>query len=87
MAIGIKPELLLEDNEQDFQAGDYVKDILAAPFRGLEGAAQSVYNLADFAAFDYLPDYNNRFLGKSETVAGSLVEGVTQFVIPFGAIS
>jgi hypothetical protein len=93
MALGFKVENFLDSEEnrkeieQDFQAGDYVKDILAAPFRGLEGAAQSVYNLADFAAFDYLPDYNNRFLGKSETVAGSLVEGVTQFVIPFGAIS
>jgi hypothetical protein len=44
MALGIKPELLLEEENvatKDFTAGDYAKDILAAPFRGVEGAAQS----------------------------------------------
>jgi len=89
MALGIKPELLTEENAatQDFSAGDYAKDILAAPFRGVEGAAQSIYNLVDYATLDYLPDYNNRFLGKSETIAGSLVESVTQFLVPYGGIA
>jgi hypothetical protein len=90
MALGIKPELLLEEENvatKDFTAGDYAKDILAAPFRGVEGAAQSIYNLVDYATLDYLPDYNNRFLGKSETIAGSLVEGVTQFLVPYGGIA
>lgn len=89
MALGIKPELLNEENisSQDFSAGDYAKDILAAPLRGVEGAAQSIYNLVDYATLDYLPDYNNRFLGKSETIAGSLVEGVTQFLVPYGGVA
>ena len=55
-------------------------DILAAPFRGIEGAAQGVYNLADWATGDeLLPDYDNRFLGRSNTIAGGLVEGVTVY--------
>jgi hypothetical protein len=95
MALGINTEEILNNlndtnNEeliQNQKDPSMVKDILAAPFRGVEGAVQGVYNLADWATFDYLPDYDNRFLGKSETIAGSLVEGITQFVVPYGAIS
>lgn len=58
-------------------------DLLAAPFRGVEGAVQGVYNLADYATFDALPDYDERFLGKSTTVPGSLVEGASQFLTGF----
>ena len=59
-------------------------DVLAAPFRGIEGAAQGVYNLADWATGDeLLPDYDNRFLGRSNTIAGGLVEGVSQFMTGF----
>ena len=36
-------------------------DVVAAPFRGVEGALQGVYNLADYLAFDVLPDYDTRF--------------------------
>ena len=60
------------------------KDVLAAPFRGVEGAVQGVYNLADWATGDeLLPDYNKRFLGRSNTIAGGLVEGVAQFMTGF----
>ena len=38
-------------------------DLLAAPFRGIEGAVQGVYNLADYLTFDALPDYDTKFLG------------------------
>lgn len=89
MALGFKLEEFEAPKEQEQELGftDNVKDVLAAPLRGIEGAAQSIYNLADFAAMDLLPDYDNRFLGKSETIAGGLVEGITQFVVPFGGIA
>ena len=65
-------------------------DLLAAPFRGLEGAVEGVYNLADMVTFDALPDYDmsfltgrKRLLGTSETVAGGMAEGVTQFLTGF----
>lgn len=58
-------------------------DVLAAPFRGAEGAIQGVYGLADTVLLDVLPDWNARFLGSSRTVAGGLVEGVTQFAAGF----
>jgi hypothetical protein len=86
MALGFKPDLLLDDQDPS-KNPNQLKDLMAAPFRGVEGAVKSVYNLADFALGDTLPDYDNRFLGQSETIAGSLVEGVTQFLVPFGAIA
>lgn len=59
-------------------------DILASPFRGVEGAVQSLYDLADFATGDdLLPDYDSRFLGRSKTFAGGMVEGVSQFMTGF----
>ena len=95
MALGINTEQILNDlndpnNEeliQNQKDPSMVKDLLAAPFRGVEGTIQGVYNLVDWATFDYLPDYDNRFLGRSETIAGSLTEGITQFIIPYGAIA
>jgi hypothetical protein len=75
------PEDQLPEDENDFF--DYAGDILAAPFRGVEGAVQGAYNLADYLAFDVLPDYDTRFLGTSKTMAGGLVEGVAQFATGF----
>lgn len=63
--------------------GGVVGDILAAPFRGIEGAAQDAWGLLDTIAFDALPDYDERFLGESKTVAGGLVEGMTNFLAGF----
>lgn len=63
-------------------------DVLASPFRGAEGALQGVYDLADFATGDdLLPDYNHRFLGRSQTFAGGLSEGVFQFLTGFVPIA
>jgi len=56
-------------------AGDY----LAAPLRGLEGAVQDVYGLADTLTFDALPDYEERVFGESRTRIGGLIEGITNF--------
>ena len=73
------------NNLQEEQLGfwGYLGDIAAAPFRGVEGAIQGVYNLADYMTFDALPDYDNRLLGKSSTMVGGIVEGISQFAIPF----
>ena len=55
--------------------------------RGLEGVAHGVYNLGDFLSFDMLPDWDEqRFFGRSQTLPGSLIEGLTQFAVPFGII-
>jgi len=70
-----------EEEENDFF--DYAGDVLAAPFRGVEGALQGAYNLVDYLAFDVLPDYDTRFLGDSKTMAGDLVESVFQFATGF----
>lgn len=71
-------------NEEDkknkiFSGGD---TLMAVP-RGVEGFAQSLYDLADFAVADTLPDWDKRFLGKSETMVGGFVEGTTQFLTGF----
>ena len=75
------PEDKVLEEEDDFL--DVAGDVLAAPFRGVEGAVQGAYNLADYLAFDVLPDYDTRFLGTSKTMAGGAVEGITQFATGF----
>ena len=76
------PEDNLEkEEENDFF--DVAGDVLAAPFRGIEGAFQGAYNLADYLAFDVLPDYDTRFLGTSKTMAGGAIEGISQFATGF----
>ena len=70
-----------EEEEDDFF--DIAGDVLAAPFRGVEGAVQGAYNLVDYLAFDVLPDYDTRFLGTSKTMAGGAVEGISQFATGF----
>tara|TARA_S200002703_G_scaffold4693_2_gene5817 strand:+ start:12303 stop:15914 length:3612 start_codon:yes stop_codon:yes gene_type:complete len=82
---------ILEDPLQQEDEPNVFMDVLAAPFRGVEGALQSTYGLADFVVGDILPDWDTRVLGRSKTFAGGIVEGGTQFLsgfIPiFGAAS
>ncbi len=59
---------------------------LAVP-RGIEGLAHSTYNLADYLAFDVLPDYDERLLGTSSHWAPGLLEGLTQFGVPYGGFA
>jgi|13_taG_2_1085334.scaffolds.fasta_scaffold02870_2 hypothetical protein len=75
------PEDILKEDDNDFF--DIAGDVLAAPFRGVEGAVQGAYNLADYLSFDILPDYDTRFLGTSKTMAGGAVEGISQFATGF----
>ena len=75
----------VEDKELGFD--DYAMDLLVAPVRGLEGLARSAYDLGDFLAFDVLPDLDERrIFGKSATMPGMILEGITQFAVPFSAI-
>jgi len=77
-----------ELNNQQEDEGEFFDlfDTIAAPFRGVEGAFQGVYNLADYILDDYLPDWDERFLGESQSTVGSLVESVSQFATGFGPI-
>lgn len=72
-----------EEQEEDLDFFEVAGDIALAPFRGVEGMLNGVYNLADMVAFDVLPDWDTRFLGRSKTTAGSLVEGISQFASGF----
>lgn len=78
--MAIEDSLMPPNEEED---DNVFLDVLAAPFRGIEGAVQGVYNFLDYATGDYLPDYDQRFLGKSSTVAGGVVEGISQFITGF----
>ncbi len=52
--------------------------------RGIAGAAEGVYDLADWALQDWLPDVEDNFgFGHSKTLAGGLVQGVSQFMVGF----
>ncbi len=78
--------------EEDLGFFGTLGDIAMAPVRGVAGAAEGVYDLADWALMDWLPDAEDNFgLGHSETLAGGLVEGVSQFLTGFipgmGALS
>ncbi len=73
----------IKQEEEDSDFFDIAGDVLAAPFRGIEGAVQGAYNLADYISFDVLPDYDTRFLGTSKTMAGGAIEGISQFATGF----
>ena len=62
-------------------------DLLMAVPRGIEGAVHGAYGFADMLAFDILPDYDERLLGRSETIAGGLLEGLVHFGLPFAGVS
>ena len=74
-----------EDMQMEAEGGEFFdfKDVAMAPLRGLEGFAQSIYNLGDALTLDALPNWDRRFLGRSETMVGGLVEGATQFLTAF----
>jgi len=78
-AVNPDPQIQEEEGSEFFD----LKDVAMAPLRGLEGFAQSLYNLGDFVVGDALPNWDRRFLGKSESTVGGLVEGATQFLTAF----
>ena len=72
-----------QDAETDENKPNAFLDVAASPFRGVEGAVQGIYDLADYATGDVLPDYDTRFLGRSSTVVGGLGEGIANFLTGF----
>jgi hypothetical protein len=61
-----------------------IKDMAMGIPRGIEGAVQGTYNFFDYITGDeLLPNYDTRYLGRSSTIAGGLVEGVSQFLTGF----
>ena len=73
----------LEERQQQLGAGDYVADVAMAVPRGVVGAAQGVYNLADILTFDILPDWDKNPLGGSATTVGGIVETIAEFGVGF----
>ena len=58
-------------------------DLAKAIPRGIEGGIQGMYNFADYATLDILPDYEERLLGRSETMVGGFAEGAVNFMTGF----
>ena len=87
MKLDLGNTTLASTGDAGTSAPSYTMDLLAAPFRGIEGLAHGVYNLADWVTFDMLPNWDEgRVFGRSETTPGALLEGLVQFAVPFGAI-
>lgn len=63
------------------------QDVLLAPARGVEGLVRSIGDLANVLPGVDIDLSSDRYLGRSKSLAGGLVEVVTQFAIPFGATS
>jgi len=69
-------------NQEELGLLGTIGDIAAAPFRGIAGAAEGILELPTIFGLDYdIPD--NLGLGSSETFAGGLVEGISQFAVGF----
>ena len=65
---------------------DYVGDVAAALPRGVEGALEGLWNLADYATGDNLVDWDrsqHSAFGKSKTTVGRFGEGLVQFAVGF----
>lgn len=58
-------------------------DTVKAVPRGAIDAAKGVYNLADWATMDLLPDWHTNPLGTSTSWSGSIVSGISQVATGF----
>lgn len=72
-----------EQESPDLSLLDRAGDALMGIPRGIEGAAQDVYGLADAVAFDALPNWEERMFGESKTWIGGAIEGITNFSAGF----
>ncbi len=88
---GASDPLASPETSEELSILDRAGDILLGVPRGLVGAAQDLYGLADIVALDVLPDWETKIFGESRTFLGGLVEGVTNFAVGFvpavGALS
>ena len=78
------PDGSLQAPEEELGFWGTVGDIAMSPVRGIAGAAEGIYDLADWALMDWLPDAEDNFgLGHSKTLVGGLGQGITQFMVGF----
>lgn len=71
------------DEDPDFKLVDLDDLLLAAP-RGIEGLIRSIADLPSILPGIDTHFSDRRLLGRSDTLVGGLLEGVSQFVVPFG---
>lgn len=80
-------EPLADESIAPNEGPSVMREVLAAPFRGVESAVRNAYNGVDYITGDALPDYNGdkktNFLGNSQTMPGAVIENVTQFLTAF----
>ena len=73
-----------EDNEMGFWG--YAGDTLMGVPRGLWGLAGSIQEGLNYVSLGVIPGPSGyKLFGESETVAGGLVEGISQVAVPYGA--
>jgi len=80
------PDGSLQAPEEELGFWGTVGDMGMGVVRGVVGAGEGVYDLADWALMDWLPDAEENFgleIGHSKTLAGGLVEGISQFMVGF----
>lgn len=77
-----EPEVV-EDKPVEWGTKEWT-DVALSPIRGVLAAGQSAYELMDTITFDALPDIQGKIGGRSETEAGKIIEGITQFAVGFG---
>ena len=86
---GVTPKLPTDfgtppQEEPEQPIWDTADAVMAVP-RGVVGFGKSVWNLADWASFDLLPDWHTNPLGTSKSTVGGFVEGISQIAAGFGA--
>jgi hypothetical protein len=86
---GVTPKLPTDfgtppQEEPERPIWDTADAVMAVP-RGVVGFGKSVWNLADWASFDLLPDWHTNPLGTSKSTVGGFVEGISQIAAGFGA--
>jgi hypothetical protein len=59
---------------------NYFTDVGRGIARGVVGAAQGVYGLADYVTGDSLPDWDVNPIAETETMVGGMAEGLSQFL-------
>ena len=79
------PEPGLESEKPDDSPSVAGELAMAIP-RGVEGAAEGVWDLLDFVTGDALPDWDradNSLFGEAQTTTGKVAEGLVQFGVGF----
>lgn len=82
----VMPPDLEEVNVGPSKPGNWVSDVIKAPFKGVANAAKStgelIWDTADFITGDALPDWDPEMY-HSDTIAGGIVQGAANFLTGF----